>query len=160
LAPGRVRELAAVAREAGLAVHLDGARLFNAAAALDVDVRELTADVDSVMVSLSKGLSAPVGSVLAGTRSFIGRARKMRKLLGGGGSAGVAAGGSGTCGAVGRAGGGVGWRRGRGGQRPQARRRRQRVQPCARKDGSARGGGCWRKRPALISQTPHCKQVS
>lgn len=84
LAPGRVRELAAVAREAGLAVHLDGARLFNAAAALDVDVRELTADVDSVMVSLSKGLSAPVGSVLAGTRSFIGRARKMRKLLGGG----------------------------------------------------------------------------
>lgn len=75
---------AAVAREAGVPVHLDGARLFNAAAALDTDVRTLAAPVDSVMVSLSKALSAPVGSLLAGNTSFIDAARTVRKLLGGG----------------------------------------------------------------------------
>lgn len=84
LSPEQMRSLIAVAREAGLAVHLDGARLFNAACALRVDVRELTADVDSVMIALSKGLSAPVGSVLAGERDLVERARKARKLLGGG----------------------------------------------------------------------------
>lgn len=84
LPPDRLAALAAVAREAGLAVHLDGARLFNAAVALGVDARAWTEPVDSVMISLSKGLSAPVGSVLAGRRDFIERARKARKLLGGG----------------------------------------------------------------------------
>ncbi len=65
-------------------VHLDGARLFNAAAALKVDASEVAAFADSVMFCLSKGLCAPVGSILAGSRSFIDKARKNRKLLGGG----------------------------------------------------------------------------
>lgn len=80
-------ELAAVRRVAdrhGLPIHLDGARIFNAAVALGVDVRELTKDVDSVTFCLSKGLSAPVGSVLCGSRAFIAEARRMRKMLGGG----------------------------------------------------------------------------
>lgn len=84
LPPERLQQLVAVAQEAGLAVHLDGARLFNAAAALGVDVRAWTQHVDSVMIALSKGLSAPVGSILAGDRDFIEQARKARKLLGGG----------------------------------------------------------------------------
>jgi threonine aldolase len=73
-----------VAHDAGFPVHLDGARVFNAAVALQVDVRELTGPVDSVMFCLSKGLSAPVGSLLAGNEAFIERARRMRKMLGGG----------------------------------------------------------------------------
>lgn len=77
-------DVAAVAREAGLPVHLDGARLFNAAAALDVEVRDLAKPVDSVMVALTKALSAPVGSMLAGSGAFIASARRIRKLLGGG----------------------------------------------------------------------------
>ena len=76
--------LCAVAHEAGFPVHLDGARVFNAAVALKVDVRELTTPVDSVMFCLSKGLSAPVGSMLAGSAEFIERARRMRKMVGGG----------------------------------------------------------------------------
>ncbi|MCL4425619.1 MAG: low-specificity L-threonine aldolase [Firmicutes bacterium] len=80
----RMWELARVAHEYGLAVHLDGARVFNAALALGVDVKELTAPVDSVMFCLSKGLSAPVGSLVAGTKEWVARARKYRKLLGGG----------------------------------------------------------------------------
>lgn len=80
----RMRELAEVAHAHGLAVHLDGARIFNAAIALGVDVKELTAPVDSVMFCLSKGLSAPVGSLVAGSKEWISRARKYRKLLGGG----------------------------------------------------------------------------
>ena len=68
----------------GLAVHLDGARLFNAAVALGVDAREITRHVDSVQFCLSKGLSAPVGSILAGDARLIGRARRVRKLVGGG----------------------------------------------------------------------------
>lgn len=80
----RMRELAEVAHAHGLAVHLDGARIFNAAIALGVDVKELTAPVDSVMFCLSKGLSAPVGSLVAGPKEWIARARKYRKLLGGG----------------------------------------------------------------------------
>jgi threonine aldolase len=76
--------VSAVAHDAGFPVHLDGARVFNAAVALGVDVRELTAPVDSVMFCLSKGLSAPVGSMLAGSASFIERARRIRKMLGGG----------------------------------------------------------------------------
>jgi threonine aldolase len=79
-----LHQLAAPARERGVPVHLDGARLFNAAVALGVLVAELTAEADTVMCCLSKGLSAPVGSVLAGKEDVIARSRRMRKLLGGG----------------------------------------------------------------------------
>jgi threonine aldolase len=65
-------------------LHLDGARLFNAAAALGVPARELTGPADSVTICLSKGLCAPVGSVLCGSREFIHRAHRIRKQLGGG----------------------------------------------------------------------------
>jgi threonine aldolase len=68
----------------GIQVHLDGARIFNAAAALGVSARELCAPVDSVTFCLSKGLCAPVGSVLCGSRDFIHRAHRIRKQLGGG----------------------------------------------------------------------------
>ncbi|MBT3343130.1 MAG: hypothetical protein HN712_25910 [Gemmatimonadetes bacterium] len=71
------------AHERGLKVHLDGARIFNAAIALKVDVKELTGPVDSLMFCFSKGLSAPVGSILCGSRPFIDRAYRMRKRLGG-----------------------------------------------------------------------------
>lgn len=81
--PEEMAAMAKVAREHGLAVHLDGARIFNAAVALDVDVKELAQYADSVMFCLSKGLSAPVGSMVAGSREFIDRARKVRKMLGG-----------------------------------------------------------------------------
>lgn len=76
-----VRELA---DKYGLKVHLDGARLFNAAAALNVDAGDLAAEVDSVSICLSKGLAAPVGSVVCGSSSFIDEARRARKVLGGG----------------------------------------------------------------------------
>ncbi|HEX3630234.1 MAG TPA: low-specificity L-threonine aldolase [Candidatus Dormibacteraeota bacterium] len=84
LTPGQTAAVAAVAHDAGFPVHLDGARVFNAAVALGIDVRELTRPVDSVMFCLSKGLSAPVGSMLAGSAPFIERARRARKMLGGG----------------------------------------------------------------------------
>ncbi len=74
--------LAALARRAGVPIHLDGARIFNAAVALGVDARELVAPVDSVSFCLSKGLSAPVGSILAGPKDFIERARKVRRSFG------------------------------------------------------------------------------
>ena len=77
-------EVYATAKRHGIPIHLDGARLFNAAAALDVDVRALTQYTDSVSCCLSKGLCAPVGTVIAGPRAFIERARKYRKMLGGG----------------------------------------------------------------------------
>jgi threonine aldolase len=73
-----------LAKNHNLMVHLDGARIFNAAAALQVDVKELTAHADSVSFCLSKGLSAPVGSVICGTRAFVAEARRNRKVLGGG----------------------------------------------------------------------------
>ncbi|MFW6375631.1 MAG: low-specificity L-threonine aldolase [Thermoplasmatota archaeon] len=73
-----------IAHSHGLKVHMDGARIFNAAAALDVDIKELVSEVDSVQFCLSKGLSAPVGSIIAGSEDFITRARKIRKKLGGG----------------------------------------------------------------------------
>src|SRR5260370_35404629 len=72
------------AHEMGLPVHLDGARIFNAAAALGKPVREITKKFDSVMFCLSKGLGAPVGSLLAGSRNLIEQARVYRKALGGG----------------------------------------------------------------------------
>jgi len=75
---------AALAKEHGLSVHLDGARIFNAAVALGIDVKELTANVDSLSFCLSKGLSAPVGSVVCGSSEFIAEARRARKVLGGG----------------------------------------------------------------------------
>jgi threonine aldolase len=71
------------AHAAGLFVHLDGARIFNAAVALGRNVAELTRKFDSVMFCLSKGLGAPVGSMLVGSRDFIERAHVTRKLLGG-----------------------------------------------------------------------------
>jgi threonine aldolase len=74
----------AIAKKHSIPVHLDGARLFNAAASLKTDVKEITKYCDSVMFCLSKGLCAPVGSMLAGTKDFIDRARKGRKLMGGG----------------------------------------------------------------------------
>jgi threonine aldolase len=67
-----------------LPVHLDGARLFNAAASLGVNAKDITQYVDSVMFCLSKGLCAPVGSILAGSRKFIEEARRKRKIMGGG----------------------------------------------------------------------------
>lgn len=78
------RQAAEVAHSHGLRVHLDGARLFNAAAALGVPVTDLTAPVDSLTFCLSKGLCAPVGSVLCGSEDFIRQARRTRKMLGGG----------------------------------------------------------------------------
>jgi threonine aldolase len=84
LSPAYMRAVRDFARPRGLLVHLDGARIFNAAVALGVDVRELTQHVDSVMFCLSKGLAAPVGSILAGDAAFIARARRARKLVGGG----------------------------------------------------------------------------
>jgi threonine aldolase len=68
----------------GLKIHMDGARLFNAAVALDTPAAELAAAADSVSICLSKGLAAPAGSVVCGTRSFIENARRARKVLGGG----------------------------------------------------------------------------
>jgi threonine aldolase len=70
--------------ERGLSLHLDGARIFNAAVAQAVDVRRIARSADSVAFCLSKGLAAPVGSVLVGRREFIARCRRLRKLLGGG----------------------------------------------------------------------------
>lgn len=78
------KSIAQFAHDQGLKVHMDGARIFNAAVALKTDVKELVKDVDSVMFCLSKGLSAPVGSMLVGDYYFIERARKIRKMLGGG----------------------------------------------------------------------------
>ncbi len=84
LEPAYLRAVAAIARRHGIGVHIDGARLFNAAAALGVPVRELAADADSVSFCLSKGLGAPAGSVVCGTPEFIHTARRARKVLGGG----------------------------------------------------------------------------
>jgi len=77
------REILDFSRESGIPVHLDGARIFNAATALGCDVKELTRGFPSVMFCLSKGLCAPVGSVLCGSGDFVDRARSQRKLLGG-----------------------------------------------------------------------------
>ena len=84
LTPEYTHQVSDLAHRHGLAVHLDGARVFNAAVALGVDVRELTRSADSVQFCLSKGLSAPVGSLLCGRREFIAEARRWRKMVGGG----------------------------------------------------------------------------
>ncbi len=82
--PELVKDLASLAHDHGLKVHCDGARLFNAAVALDIPVKKLVEDVDSVQICLSKGLSAPVGSIIAGTKEFIHESHRIRKKLGGG----------------------------------------------------------------------------
>ncbi|OPJ56832.1 low-specificity L-threonine aldolase [Alkalithermobacter paradoxus] len=79
-----MKEVYEIGKEANIPIHLDGARVFNAAKYLDVDVKEITKYSDSVMFCLSKGLCAPVGSILAGSKEFIEKARKGRKLMGGG----------------------------------------------------------------------------
>jgi len=79
-----MKAVAELAKNRGLMVHLDGARIFNAAVALQVDVKELTCYADSVSFCLSKGLSAPVGSVICGSKEFVTEARRSRKILGGG----------------------------------------------------------------------------
>lgn len=81
---GQMAEVADAAREAGLKVHLDGARLWNASVATGISERDYAACADSVSVCFSKGLGAPVGSVLAGSEAFIQRARRFRKQFGGG----------------------------------------------------------------------------
>lgn len=80
----QIDEICERAHGAGIPVHLDGARIFNAAVALETNVARLSRSCDSVMFCLSKGLAAPVGSMLVGTKEFIERARSVRKLLGGG----------------------------------------------------------------------------
>lgn len=80
----KIKETAKIAHEKQVPVHIDGARIFNAAIALQVDVKELTGPVDSLQFCLSKGLGCPIGSILAGTKDFIVRAKRFRRMLGGG----------------------------------------------------------------------------
>jgi threonine aldolase len=82
--PEYMRSVGEFAHERGIKVHVDGARIFNSAAAQKIDVKELVDPVDSVTFCLSKGLCAPVGSVLCGSKEFIRKAHRMRKQLGGG----------------------------------------------------------------------------
>jgi len=84
ITPEYMTEVREIANKFGLKIHLDGARIFNAAVALGVPVAKLTEKVDSVMFCLSKGLSAPVGSLVCGSSDFIVKARKARKMVGGG----------------------------------------------------------------------------
>ena len=84
ITPAYMRELRAALKPHGIPIHVDGARLFNAAVALGVPVRDLVADADSATFCLSKGLAAPIGSVVVGSKDFIWKARRARKLLGGG----------------------------------------------------------------------------
>ncbi len=84
VSPQYTAAIADLAQRHSLTLHIDGARIFNAALALGVPVRDLAAPADSVMFCLSKGLSCPVGSMLCGSTAFIDRARRMRKLVGGG----------------------------------------------------------------------------
>jgi threonine aldolase len=80
----QINEICANAHAAGLKVHLDGARVFNAAVALGVQVADIARNLDSIMFCLSKGLGAPVGSMVVGSRAFIEKARIYRKMFGGG----------------------------------------------------------------------------
>jgi threonine aldolase len=84
LPPEYIRSVGELAKSYGLKLHIDGARLFNAAAALGVDAKTLVSDADSVTFCLSKALCAPVGSVLCGSKDFIAKALRLRKQLGGG----------------------------------------------------------------------------
>jgi threonine aldolase len=84
LSADEMHPIAATAHERGIPLHVDGARIFNAAVALGVDPADLVGEADSVQFCLSKGLSAPVGSLIVGSAEFISRARKFRKMVGGG----------------------------------------------------------------------------
>lgn len=84
ISTGKMSEIYDLSRKKEVPVHLDGARIFNAATSLGVDVKDIAKYADSVMFCLSKGLCAPVGSMLLGTKEFIEKARKKRKLMGGG----------------------------------------------------------------------------
>ena len=84
LTPTYLASVHSLTQERGLPLHMDGARVFNAAVAQRIDVRELTQHVDTVQFCLSKGLAAPVGSMLAGPQATIAQARRVRKMLGGG----------------------------------------------------------------------------
>jgi threonine aldolase len=84
LTPEYMHGVQTLARQHDLSVHLDGARIFNAATALGIEPTELTVHADSVSFCLSKGLSAPVGSLVCGARDFVQEARRQRKMLGGG----------------------------------------------------------------------------
>ncbi len=77
----RIRE---IANRFGLKIHVDGARIFNSAAAQGIEARELAVDADSITFCLSKGLAAPVGSLVCGTKEFVAAARRARKVVGGG----------------------------------------------------------------------------
>jgi threonine aldolase len=81
---GRFADIALLARDMGLKIHVDGARIFNAVAYFGNNVRDYARHADSIQICLSKGLGAPMGSVVCGTRSFVDSARKYRKALGGG----------------------------------------------------------------------------
>lgn len=84
LTPDYTQQAARLVHGHGMHLHIDGARIFNAAVALGIEARELVKDADSVTFCLSKGLCAPVGSVLCGSSEFVQRARRLRKMLGGG----------------------------------------------------------------------------
>ena len=84
ITPAYMRELRAALEPHGIPIHVDGARLFNAVVGLGVSARDLVADADSATFCLSKGLAAPIGSVVVGSKEFIWKARRARKLLGGG----------------------------------------------------------------------------
>lgn len=84
VSPNQIRAISDVAKAHNIRLYIDGARIFNAAVALQVDVKEFTKHVDSLMFCLSKGLSAPIGSIVVGSYGFIEKARRVRKMLGGG----------------------------------------------------------------------------
>jgi threonine aldolase len=84
LTPEYMADVGRIAKAHNLKLHVDGARIFNAAQALKTDVKNIVKDADSIMFCLSKGLSAPVGSLICGDAKFITRAKKIRKMLGGG----------------------------------------------------------------------------
>jgi len=84
LTPQYTDSVAAIAKKHNLRIHIDGARIFNAAVALGVDAKDLTRNADSVTFCLSKGLAGPVGSIICGSKEFIAEVRRIRKVLGGG----------------------------------------------------------------------------
>tara|TARA_B100000212_G_scaffold256518_1_gene196814 strand:- start:748 stop:1785 length:1038 start_codon:yes stop_codon:yes gene_type:complete len=84
IGPNYIKSVSDIAKENNLKLHVDGARIFNAAVSLNIDVKDLVKNVDSVTFCLSKGLAAPIGSVVCGSKKFIDKARRHRKVLGGG----------------------------------------------------------------------------
>ena len=84
ISPEYMRQVGNLSQKYNLKIHIDGARIFNAAIALKLDVKDLLCEADSVMFCLSKGLSAPVGSIVCGSKNFIHKTRKWRKMVGGG----------------------------------------------------------------------------